>query len=55
MSIFYFSIWELLKKSEKMSLQHNALIYISWFIKVLLNFLFLFFKNNLGVFYVTII
>jgi len=38
-----------------MSLQHNALIYISCFLKVLLNFLFLFFKNNLGKKYVSII
>jgi hypothetical protein len=38
-----------------MSLEHNALIYNFYFIKVLLNFLILFFEKDLGVFYVTII
>ncbi len=45
----------IVKKSEKITLQHNALIYNFIFLKVLLNFLFLFFKKNLGKKYVSII
>ena len=38
-----------------MSLQHNAVIYDFGLLKVLLNFKFLFFENNLGDFYVSIL
>jgi len=45
----------IVKKNEKITLDHNALIYNFGFLKVLLNFLFLFFKNYLGNKYVSII
>jgi len=45
----------IVKKKRKITLDHNAVIYKLGFLKVLLNFLFLFFKKYLGVFYVTII
>jgi hypothetical protein len=43
------------KKTQKITLHHNALIYNFDFLKVLLNFLFLFFEKYLGKKYVSII
>ena len=52
---FLFFDLRIVKKNEKITLDHNALIYNFGFLKVLLNFLFLFFEKDLGTFYVTII
>jgi hypothetical protein len=52
---FLFFDLRIVKKNEKFTLDHNGLICNFCFIKVLLNFLFLFFEKYLGTFYVTII